>query len=231
MATPVVESYIETIYNLTMEGEQVIAARLVDRYKVRPPSVSETLHRMEEQGFIAFDAKRHILLTVAGRELAESGLRRHRLLERMLVDLFHLDWVAAHEEAHHLEHGLSERLEQAMSTSLGEPLTCPHGNPIPAPGRDPTSYLRDMHACRLTEAPVAVSLSVVCVSEVVEDETALLRSLDELTIRPGRQLSVLQHGSATCAVDILGTRVELARGIAEKLWVHDSIWDVQRTSH
>ena len=118
---PVMDSYLETIYNLTMEGEPVIAARLADRFRISAPSVSETLRRMTEHGYIRLNERKQIALTEQGRALAESGLRRHRLLERMLVDMFRLDWTEAHEEAHRLEHGLSPILEERMLTVLGEP--------------------------------------------------------------------------------------------------------------
>jgi len=218
--TPVMESYLETIYNLTMEGEVVIAARLAERFHITPPSVSETLRRMVEHGYIALDRRKQITLSEDGRALAESGLRRHRLLERMLVDVFHLDWTEAHEEAHRLEHGLSPMLEERMLSELGFPETCPHGNPIPAPGRDPTRYLADLGALRLSAAPSQEPLTVVCISEVVEDESALLRYLGERDVRPGARLSVLsKQGAAGLVVEVGGREVAIAQAIADKLWV------------
>jgi DtxR family Mn-dependent transcriptional regulator len=220
VVTAVMESYLETIYNLTMEGEAVIAARLAERFHITPPSVSETLRRMVEQGYITLDQRKQIRLTERGRALAESGLRRHRLLERMLVDMFQLDWTQAHEEAHRLEHGLSPRLEERMLAVLGSPETCPHGNPIPAPGRDPTRYLADLGAIRLTEAPEHRPVEVVCISEVVEDESALLRYLDERAIRPGARLVVrVPRGPAGSVVELGERRVDIAPGVADKLWV------------
>lgn len=220
MATPVMESYFETIYNLTMEGEPVIAARLAERFRVSAPTVSEMLKRMVEQGFIQMDNRKQITLTAEGKAQAESGLRRHRLLERMLVDMFKLDWTEAHEEAHRLEHGLSPMLEERMLAVLGEPETCPHGNPIPAPGRDPTRYLADRGALRLTAAVPGAPLEVICISEVVEDESALLRYLGERDIRPGAALTLLATDAKEGArVRRDGQEVTLMPTVAEKIWV------------
>lgn len=220
MATPAMESYLETIYNLTMEGEPVIAARLAERFHVTAPSVSEMLRRMADQGLVTLDGRKQIGLTAAGKTLAESGLRRHRLLERMLVDMFHLDWTEAHEEAHRLEHGLSPMLEERMLQVLGEPETCPHGNPIPAPGRDPTRYLADRGARRLTEAPLHQPLRVVCISEVVEDESSLLRYLGERDVRPGAALVVEERTAQMgTVIEMEGRRIAIATPVAEKLWV------------
>ena len=220
MATPVMESYLETIYNLTMEEEAVIAARLAERFHTSPPTVSETLSRMVKQGFITLDARKNIHLTEQGQVLAESGLRRHRLLERMLVDMFGLDWTEAHEEAHRLEHGLSPMLEERMLAVMGAPETCPHGNPIPAPGRNPTRYLADLGARRLTATVAGAAVEVVCISEVVEDESALLRYLGDRQIRPGAHLTVRVQdhaGGVTASLD--GQDVVIAATVADKIWV------------
>ena len=220
MPTPVMESYLETIYNLTMEGEPVIAARLAERFHISAPSVSETLRRLVEHGYVALDGRKHIRLTAEGKAQAESGLRRHRLLERMLVDVFRLDWTEAHEEAHRLEHGLSPMLEERMLSVLGSPETCPHGNPIPAPGRDPTRYLADLGARRLTGAAGGETVEVVCISEVVEDESALLRYLSERAVRPGARLTIRSLDPATGAVVALdGREVAIAPAVADKIWV------------
>ena len=223
MATPVMESYLETIYNLTMEEDAVIAARLAERFRITPPTVSETLSRMVKQGLITLDARKNIHLTDDGRTLAESGLRRHRLLERMLVDMFGLDWTEAHEEAHRLEHGLSPMLEERMLTVMGSPETCPHGNPIPAPGRNPTRYLADLGARRLTAATGGEDVVVVCISEVVEDESALLRYLGDRRIRPGAHITVRGHDherGVTASLD--GQDVDIAASVADKIWVRSA---------
>lgn len=220
MATPVIESYLETIYNLTMEEEAVIAARLAERFHISPPTVSETLSRMVKQGLVTLDARRNIHLTAEGATLAESGLRRHRLLERMLVDMFGLDWTEAHEEAHRLEHGLSPMLEERMLAVMGTPATCPHGNPIPGPGRNPTRYLADLGAKRLTGTAVGEAVEVVCISEVVEDESALLRYLGDRHIRPGAHLTVRSQDQQSGVTALLGGEdVAIAPGVADKIWV------------
>lgn len=220
MATPVMESYLETIYNLTMEGDPVIAARLAERFKISAPTVSETLRRMVEHGYVVLDARKNIHLTDEGQAQAESGLRRHRLLERMLVDMFRLDWTEAHEEAHRLEHGLSPMLEERMLSVMGAPETCPHGNPIPGPGRNPTRYLADLGARRLTAATIGEPVDVVCISEVVEDESALLRYLGDRQIRPGARLTVqAQDGGSGVTANLNGQAVVITAAVADKIWV------------
>ena len=87
-----VEEYLETIYNIHMEGEVVIGARLVQKFRVAAPTVTEMLKRLVRDGYVEMDHKRLVTLTEAGNQAAEAVLRRHRLTERFLVDM--LDAVA-----------------------------------------------------------------------------------------------------------------------------------------
>src|SRR5258708_20307087 len=82
-----VEEYLETIYNMSMEGEVVIGARLAERFRVAAPTVTEMLKRLVRNGYIEMDNKRHVTLTEAGNKAAEAVLRRHRLPERFVVDM------------------------------------------------------------------------------------------------------------------------------------------------
>src|SRR6266567_1142365 len=82
--TATVEEYLETIYNMAAENEVVIGARLAQKFRVSPPTVTETLKRLVRDGYIEMDQKRQVTLTEAGYTAAEAVLRRHRLTERFL---------------------------------------------------------------------------------------------------------------------------------------------------
>ena len=58
-------------------------------------------------------------------------MRRHRLAERLLVDVIGLEWEKVHKEADRWEHAISADVEAKLVVLLGDPATCPHGNPIP----------------------------------------------------------------------------------------------------
>lgn len=215
--------YLEAIYNLTVEGDAVVNARLATKFGVSPPSVTERLHRLEEDGYLHLDRSSGPRLTEKGVAAAEESLRRHRLAERFLLDILHLDWIAAHEEAHALQNGLTPAIEERMVAILGNPTTCPHGNPIPGSGPNTRDYLRNHRALRLSGAPVDTPLRVLCISEVVEDETALLHSVGEKGIRPGIALVVKDHlptDGQALAVLVNGQPEILSRVIADKIWVH-----------
>ena len=113
-ATAKVEEYLETIYNMAMEGEVVIGARLAEKFGVAPPSVTEMLKRLVRDGYVDMDDRRQVTLTAQGQELAEAVLRRHRLTERFLVDMLGMEWHQVHEEACRLEHFISGAVEQRV---------------------------------------------------------------------------------------------------------------------
>jgi DtxR family Mn-dependent transcriptional regulator len=128
---PAVEEYLETILELEESGIPPMRARIVERLKVSAPAVSETVRRLEREGYVTLTPSRQIALTTKGRHYATSILRRHRLAERLLTDVIKIPWSEVHEEAGRLEHAISPSLEAHLVRLLGDPGTCPHGNPIP----------------------------------------------------------------------------------------------------
>src|SRR3954447_26048509 len=128
---PAVEQYLETILELEESGVVPMRARLVDRLGVSAPAVSETVRRLEREGYLTLDDDRVMHLTATGRAYATSMLRRHRLAELLLVDILKVPWAQVHEEACRLEHAISDNLEAHLVALLGDPGLCPHGNPIP----------------------------------------------------------------------------------------------------
>ncbi len=220
--SPVIEEYLEAVYNLAMEGEPVVGARLAEKFRVSAPTVTATLKRMRADGFLV-DGKRGVELSAAGKAASESSLRRHRLCERFLSEVLGMDWCQAHEEAHHMEHALTPAIEHRMVAVLHNPTTCPHGNPIPGANIDPLTYLQEQGAVRLTDVAVDVGVRVVCISEMVEDESALLRYLGDRGVRPGAIVRVVNRGPGTGPLaatvgDDEGV-VALDFGVAHKLWV------------
>src|SRR3954467_15226921 len=87
---PAVEEYLETILELEESGIPPMRARLVERLGVSAPAVSETVGRLAREGYVALDEQRVVHLTDEGRGYATSIMRRHRLAERLLVDVLHV---------------------------------------------------------------------------------------------------------------------------------------------
>jgi DtxR family Mn-dependent transcriptional regulator len=125
------EMYLRTIYELEEEGVIPLRARIAERLGQSGPTVSQTVGRMERDGLLVVADDRHLELTNHGRNLAIAVMRKHRLAERLLVDVIGLEWEHVHSEACRWEHVMSEAVERKLVHLLGNPTTSPYGNPIP----------------------------------------------------------------------------------------------------
>ncbi|MFD2078892.1 DtxR family transcriptional regulator, Mn-dependent transcriptional regulator [Actinopolymorpha cephalotaxi] len=125
------EMYLRTVYELEEEGIVPLRARIAERLHQSGPTVSQTVARMERDGLLTVQGDRHLELSPKGRALATRVMRKHRLAERLLVDVIGLDWELVHVEACRWEHVISDDVERRLVTILGEPTVSPYGNPIP----------------------------------------------------------------------------------------------------
>ena len=223
-----VEEYLETIYNMSAEDEVVIGARLAEKFHVSAPTVTEMLKRLVRDGYIEMDVKRQVTLTEEGNQAAEAVLRRHRLTERFLVDMLGMQWHQVHEEACRLEHFISGAVEDRVIASLNNPTTCPHGNPIPGSVENARTYLKDQGAVRLSTLTIGDTATILLISEVVEDEEALILYLHDKGLTPGKQLTVLTKEDERESVDLQeenfkllveGREVCISKVVASKIWV------------
>jgi DtxR family Mn-dependent transcriptional regulator len=174
-----VEDYLEEIKRLEEDGERITATVLARILDVSLPSASEMLKRLAAEGYLSREKGGAILLTPEGRRLAHTMLRRHRLIECLLVQKLGMAWYEVHGEAHKLEHALSARVEEAMAKALDYPDYCPHGHPI-----CPVD-LRELR--RLGDLELGESGVVAQISELKEE---VLPYLDKIGIRPGVRVGI-----------------------------------------
>jgi DtxR family Mn-dependent transcriptional regulator len=128
------EMYLRTIYELVEEGITPLRARIAERLGQSGPTVSQTVARMERDGLLTVEGDRHLELTKTGQEQATRVMRKHRLAERLLVDVIGLEWEDVHVEACRWEHVISEAVERRLLELLNHPTESPYGNPIPGLG-------------------------------------------------------------------------------------------------
>ncbi len=190
----------------------MIQARIAERMGISRPAVSEMMKRLEHEGLIELDGK--IRLTDAGRTLAETVVRRHRLAERFLTDILQLSWAEAHHEAGKWEHVISDSVEQAIDRVLGAPTTCPHGNPIPG-----SSY-RPPDAHPLSALSVGATFTVTRIPEELEFTPGLLDFLEESAITPGRVGTITAASpDGTVTVEIEGHTVGVGAFASDRILV------------
>ncbi len=192
--SPTVENYLLSLYNLYEEKIRVTLSRLAEHLRHLPahegvgtslPSVVAMIRRMQKETLVVTDSNKEIHLTDKGLILAEDMVRRHRLAERMVVDLLGVPLDRAHMEAHRLEHAISPELLVHIDKTLGHPIACPFGGPIPGSGYE----LPVEESVPLSKAKEGIKYKVV---RVPEEDQDLLRFLVENQILPNVELSVTQ---------------------------------------
>ena len=194
------EMYLRTIYELVEEGVPPLRARIAERLKQSGPTVSQTVARMERDGLVTVDTDRQLRLSPAGQELATRVMRRHRLAERLLVDVIGLDWVQTHDEACRWEHVISTDVERRLVQLLGEPVESPYGNPIPALDEldakpAPEAFLDGaVPLSELLASGEPARVVVRRVSEYLQTDMQLLRMFSACSVVPGGVLSARLEG-------------------------------------
>ena len=210
---PPAEEYLETIFALEEEGIPVIQARVAERLGKAAPSVSEMLDRLEADGLIERSARR-IRMTPSGAELAQGVVRKHRLAERLLVDVIGLDWDKAHVEAGRWEHVISDDVEARLVELLGHPTTCPHGNPIPGMEDDALKQRS------LADAEPGERIRLERVTESVEHDAASLSYLGDHGFTPGTTAVIESRApDGTVTLTVGETTVALGPAMCERLFV------------
>ncbi len=217
--TSAIEDYLRTIYALEEEIEPVIAARVAEEVGVTPSTMVSTLRRLEREGYLKVLRRKEIHLTTEGRQVAERILRRHFLLERFLTDLLGLDWVKAHQEAHRLEHAVSQEVEDRLAKLLGYPRTCPHGNPIP--GKD-SQKTQTKKGSPLNNVVAGTEVELDYITEGGERDARLLGFLQEHHLVPGTKVQVLDVAPSLGMMSLKVGQDEFSLGIeaAKKIRVH-----------
>jgi len=169
---------------------------------------------LKRDGLVSVRAEGRVELTAAGREVALRTMMRHHLIERMLAEVFGMEWYEVHDEAERLEHAVSAEFEKKLVEKLGSEGVCPHGNPV-VPERPEARRRRGFRL--LAEVEPGKSHRVC---SVYEQDTALLRFLDERGIRPGAKLQVLaRHYDETLTLVTDKHKVAIGGPAAEKVWI------------
>ncbi|MCZ2830648.1 metal-dependent transcriptional regulator [Modestobacter sp. VKM Ac-2986] len=211
------EMYLRTIFELEEEGIVPLRARIAERLHQSGPTVSQTVARMERDGLLTVQGDRHLQLSDEGRALATAVMRKHRLAECLLVDVIGLDYADVHEEACRWEHVMSEAVERKLLSLLKNPTVSPFGNPIPgldALGGDTSAVLDALTLLSTSATPEGTRVVVRRISEQLQEDASLLRSMADQGVRPGSTVTAsLANGS------VLVDGVALQPGVAQHVFV------------
>jgi len=208
------ENYLKAILEAEAEGREVIPAMLAHWLEVSAPAVTMALKRLRRDGFVEVGADGIVRLTPAGTETAYRTALRHHLIERMLSEIFGMEWYEIHEEAERLEHAVSPAFEEKLREKLGEGGACPHGN----------SVLPESPVQRKQRGEVPLSEASeghrYTVASLHERDPKLLLFLHRAGIGPGQSLRVVsQNYDQTVSIELSAGNSILGRPAAEAVWL------------
>ena len=214
MLSVAIQDYLKEIYKLQSAGERPTTTAIARRMGVAPSSVTSMLKKLTVLGLAQHAPYRGVSLTETGEGIALEIVRHHRLIEMYLAETLGLPIDALHAEADRLEHVLSEELEARIDEQLGYPTHDPHGDPIPDAGlKVDRSSLRPLADLEPGEKAT--------VRRVPDGDADLLRYLAELTLVPGRRVTMRRTApfNGPLTIDVDGTEHAVSRELADQIGV------------
>src|SRR5512132_758900 len=205
--TAPVEDYLKAIYTIGKGTGAAATNDIAQRLALAPASVSGMVRRLADQGLLAYERYHGVKLTETGRRAALRTLRRHRVIEAYLAQALGYPWDGVHAEAERLEHAASDELVDRMAATMGEPEVDPHGAPIPTRDGavDETEYT--------SLSDLAVDVPGV-VKRVAGVDPAMLRYLAELSVVPGKRVTVKSRAPYGGPITLAVGRQEISVGPA-----------------
>jgi DtxR family transcriptional regulator, Mn-dependent transcriptional regulator len=208
------ENYLKAILEAEAEGRHVYPATLAHWLEVSAPAVTMALKRLKRDGYVEVGDDGIVRLTEKGTETAYRTALRHHLIERMLSEIFGMEWYEIHEEAERLEHAVSPAFEAKLRERLGEGGACPHGNAV----------LPENPAERKRRGELPLSEAEpggrYVVTSLQERDPQLLLFLHHNGIGPSTALRVLsQNYDQTVSVELPAGSSILGRPAADAVWL------------
>jgi DtxR family Mn-dependent transcriptional regulator len=222
------EMYLKTIFELVEEGIVPLRARIAERLHQSGPTVSQTVARMERDGLLTVEGDRHLAFTRDGGERAMRVMRKHRLAERLLVDVVGLEFEQVHTEACRWEHVMSETVERRLVEVLGHPTLSPYGNPIP--GLHELGEVGQYEGFLVGVRPLDQALVdggeakmvLARIGEPIQTDESLMGRFKGSEILPGRVVSVKRNASGSFTMVAGGDALEIGADVAAHVFVRDA---------
>ncbi len=170
--------------------------------------------RLKEAGYLEHEAYKGIRLTPAGEREALLNIRRHRLVERFLVDVMNFGWHECHDAADELGAVVGDIIVERMAAMAGHPKRCPHGEPIPTPD----GYMPKVVDEPLNTVPVGTDWVL---SRVSTHEADKLEYLGSLGLVPGTRFHLVELApfNGPLQLDVNGATVVIGHELAGALRV------------
>jgi DtxR family Mn-dependent transcriptional regulator len=211
------EDCLLLLLRMSEREEAITTSALARSLKVADSTVTAMLQRLSGLKLIDYQARRAISLSEAGRLVATTLIRRHRLIESYLCEYLGYSWDEVHAEAERLEHVVSERFIQAINERLGNPKVDPHGEPIP----DSTGIARHRKLHGLTLMTVGQSGKL---AQIVKPTPEFLAYLTGLGLKIGTVIEVVgaPDEDSVFHVRVMGRDIALGHKAASQILIEEN---------
>lgn len=179
------EEILESLWVMTVEGDNVGCLLTSLKVEADSPELLELIQR----AYVEIREDR-VYLRKEGRAEARMTVRRHRLAERLTMDILGIEGEEGNEQACAFEHLLKQGVDTKLCTLLNHPTTCPHGNPIP-PGDccDAARAQGEAGIVPLTELKPSEAGEI---AYLAASDDKKMQKLMSMGVLPGSQLSLVQ---------------------------------------
>lgn len=122
-----VEMYLKAIFLLAKDAKgRAKTGDISKELSVAPSSVTEMLDKLDDEGFLRHTKYKGATLTRKGDRYARQILRKHCVVERLMVSVLGYEEGTFHDEACRMEHVVSDEMERRLRKIVGQPETCPN---------------------------------------------------------------------------------------------------------
>ena len=193
-----IEDYLKAIYEIADKETRATTNQIAEYLKVTPASVTGMIKKLAitDPPLLEYQKHQGVMLTEDGEKIALETIRHHRLLELFLHQILEYPWDEVDEEAHRLEHVISEKFEERIAKALGDPEYDPHGDPIP--NKDltlPASAATSLKELRPGQKAI--------IRRVRDTDSNLLRHLSGLGVIPNAQVEIKDYSEFDENIHIL----------------------------
>lgn len=193
-----IEDYLKAIYEIADKDTRATTNQLAEYLKVTPASVTGMIKKLAitDPPLVEYQKHQGVVLTEDGEKIALETIRHHRLLELFLHQILEYPWDEVDEEAHRLEHVISEKFEERIANALGDPEYDPHGDPIPNKSLTlPATAATSLKELRPGQKAI--------IRRVRDTDSNLLRHLSGLGVIPNAKVEIKDYSEFDGNIHIL----------------------------
>jgi len=223
-----IEEYLEVLYRNGSNKEQVSTTTLSKDLGIAPGSVTQMLKKLEKLGYIVYTPYRGAYLTDNGMKIAQKITRKHRILEKFLMDILNVKPENIHDQACKMEHVLSDEAERALCTMLHHPDLCPDDNIIPACDLEFDSC-QQCFSIKDFDDVINRKFNLLSISELTSDaygtvsfirgDSNLLDTINEFGISIGDDLYYFNSKSDEYMISVNDEELTIPREMANNIFI------------